>query len=274
MLRRKRKASNRRRREPLAHRARRRFVRSAKLLALIAAVGTLGYSGRWLYTTLMHTERLAVRTFDVSGNVHVEDREVIMLSGIEEGQNILSFDADEAAERIKENPWVDDVKVSRGVPDTVRFEVTERRPLALVKKDDLYVMDRSGVVFKKFTVVDRVDVPVVTGLTEEILSGDDHRLEEGLIALLSMLDGGEGLALSHVSEIHVDPMYGYTLYTLREGVRVELGFGDFEKKFSAFEKVVNLRGDTLAGIEAVDLNNYREVVVRFTPQAARGGGRA
>jgi cell division septal protein FtsQ len=97
-------------------------------------------------------------------------------------------------------------------------------------------------------------------------------VDAGVLELMRVLDGRTGFGLRNVSEINVDAEYGLTLYTLAEGVRLELGRGAFEEKLRAFEKVVRARGGSLEGIETINLNNDHEVVVRLSGDVIKGGG--
>jgi len=265
---------NRRHREPFLKRAGRTLARLMKVAVVLAAVPALGY-GAWRgYLELTTTERLAIETIKIAGAQRVSEDDIYDLAGIEEGDNILSFSAGAVAGKIKRNPWINDAEVSRSLPSTVTIEVTEREPLALVKLDAMYVMDASGVVFKKYSVEDGLDLPVITGLTVDGLRETTGELEEGLLSLLRALKGREGFNLAKVSEIHADRVFGLSVYTLDEGVRLDVGFQGFSPKLASFEKILRTRGGSLRGIEAMDLNNHREVVVRFSANVVKEGGGA
>ncbi|MFQ5735358.1 MAG: cell division protein FtsQ/DivIB [Thermodesulfobacteriota bacterium] len=269
----KKKRRNRKRhKEPFGARARRAVLRTLKVVLVLAALPALGYGGLRFYRVLVTTEYLAVRTINVTGAERVAPEDAIELAGITEGINILSFKASEAVEGLKANPWVKAAEIRRRLPDTVEIHLAERRPMALVSLDGLYVMDSSGVVFKKFAVEDRLDLPVVTGLTREGLEAGGA--QKGLLELVSILSGREGFSMESVSEINVDQTFGLSIYTLNDGVRLAVGTDGFEAKLASFEKVVASRGGALRGVEAMDLNNSRSVVVRFGTGAFKEGGDA
>jgi cell division septal protein FtsQ len=268
------KRSNRRHREPFLKRAGRTLVRSVKLAVVLAAVPVLAYGGWRGYRVLTTTERLAIETIEIAGAFRVSEDDIHDLAGIEEGDNILSFSESAVAGKIRGNPWIKDVDISRSLPSTVTIEVTEREPLALMKLDAMYVMDASGVVFKKYSPEDGLDLPVITGLTADGLRETTGELEEGLRDLLRTLKGREGFNLAKVSEIHADRVFGLSVYTLDEGVRLDVGLEGFSPKLESFEKILKTRGGSLNGIEAMDLNNYREVVVRFSANVVKEGGEA
>ncbi|MBI5237169.1 MAG: FtsQ-type POTRA domain-containing protein [Deltaproteobacteria bacterium] len=263
---------NRRLKEPFFRRARRFALKRFKMAVVIASLPALCYGGWRLYRELITTPYLDIQTINVAGVQRVTEEEVVELSGLSEGQNLLAFRGKDVIAGIKKNPWVEKAEVRRSLPDTVDIEITERQPLVLVKLDDLYVMDREGVVFKKASHEDDLDLPVVTGLTREGLKKDSKGLTEGLLELIRALKDRKGFNLARVSEIHVDPTFGLSVYTLDEGVRLELGVGGYEQKFASFEKILRSREGTLRGIEAMDLNNCREVVVRFNSNVAKEGG--
>ncbi len=268
----KKKRNRKRHKEPLSARAKRTAFRTLKVVAVSVALPALLYGGFRFYNLLVTTERLAVTAINVVGADKVRPEDAIELSGITEGQNILSFKAREAVEGLKANPWVREARIRRRLPGTVEIEIKERVPIALVDLGALYVMDASGEVFKKYSVEDRLDLPVVTGLTKEGLSGGG--VGYGLLELIATLRQREGFGMDDVSEINVDEAFGLSIYTIDGGVRLAVGTDGFAGKLASFEKVVASRGGALAGVEAMDLNNSRSVVVRFTTKAFKEGGDA
>lgn len=266
------KRKNKRLKEPFGKRAKRFAVRSAKVIVVVAALPTVAFGGWWMYRQLVTTEYLSVSTINVAGVEKVTKEEVVELSGIKEGQNILSFKAKDIVSALKKNPWIEEAIIKRSVPDTINIEIKERQPIALVKLDEMYVMDRNGIIFKRFAQEDELDLPVVTGLTKESLN-DASQTEGGLLELLKVLSARNGFNITNISEIHVDATYGLSVFTVEDGVRLDLGKEGFEEKFASFEKILKTRDGILNGIEAMDLSNHREVVVRFTTDVVKEGGK-
>jgi len=175
--------------------------------------------------------------------------------------------------RLKANPWLEAVDINRELPGTIEITVRERDAIALVKLDALYVMDSNGVIFKKYAAEEGLDLPVVTGLSKESLASGTENLEARLMELISVLTNRSGFNITNVSEIKIDADYGLSLFTLDEGVRLDMGMGSFEEKLASFEKILGTRDGVLKGIEAFDLNNHREVIVRFTTDVVKEGGK-
>ena len=266
------KKRNRRHREPLATRASRSAKKWGKILAFTLPLPAIAFGAWWAYGKVTTSEYLAVKDITVIGAERVAPEEVVAASGIVQGQNLFSFSKDEVTARLKANPWLESVEIDREVPGSIEITVRERAAIALVKLDVLYVMDSKGVIFKKYSAEEGLDLPVVTGLSKESLSSATENLEERLMELISVLTNRSGFNITNVSEINIDADHGLSLFTLDEGVRLEVGMGSFEEKLASFEKILGTRGGVLKGIEAFDLNNYREVIVRFTTDVVKEGG--
>ena len=279
----KKKSTNRRQKRPVEG----VFRRVGHALLLTLTVPALTWSGKVLYDETMISPYLEVTEIIVEGAKRVEEREVITLAGLIEGENIFSFDTERAGERVTGHPWVESAMVERRLPGSFIISVRERVPMALIKIDDdsgpLYIMDSGGTVFKPFEASEGVELPIITGFIPVRGGGAEEGNAQGgnsidssagftegahvegqLLTIMELLrDRGGDLSLEMISEVHVDPTYGISVYTLDEGVKVELGFNDFDEKILAFQRVLDEREGSLAGVESVDLDNERGVVMRF-----------
>ena len=266
---------NRRLKEPLRARAWKFIKGSLRTTAALISVPVIVLSSWTAYRELKASPFFAVREITVEGVSAVAKGDVIGLSGIHEGQNMLSFDSDKAAEAIRKNVWITGADVRRMLSGKVRIKVTERRPAAIVKMDELYLMDTDGAVFKKLQSNEGFDLPVVTGLTAEVMMQDmdgGEGLEQGLLTLIKALNERKGFGMKDISEISIDPLYGFSVYTLAEGVRLGLGKDLFEDKVKGFERIVSSRQGALKGITRIDMKSPTEAIVRFEPGVLTEGG--
>jgi cell division protein FtsQ len=274
-MKRKMKKRNRRLKEPLRLRAARAARRAAKVLAFALPVPLLAAGSWWAYGKLVDSAYFNIAGISVTGEENLREEDVIRLSGLKEGENLFSFSKDRVISGLKANPWIESASIDRKLPDKVVIEVKERQPAVLVKTDALYLMDARGIIFKRYSTEDEgLDLPVVTGFVPERLGEREKELEGRLLELISLLTGRSGFNIAGVSEINVDPAHGLSIFTLEEGVRLDIGLDGFEEKLLSFERILGTRGGVLRGIEAFDLNNHREVVVRFATDVAKRGGEA
>jgi cell division protein FtsQ len=129
-------------------------VRWVRIGAIAAGAGVLG----WL---IFLSPVLGVRSIEVSGASVLTDDEVRAAAAIRSGFPLARVDTGEIAARVAALAPVAAVDVSRGLPSTLHITLTERVPVAGVRKDDLYhLFDRDAVVFQtaKSLPVDVVEV--------------------------------------------------------------------------------------------------------------------
>lgn len=282
------KRKNKKAKEALTWRLKDVFLRTVRTIGLLMTAALAFYVGTVVYEELLTSPYLEVKTITVEGAGRVPKQKIVELSGIAMGQNIWSLDPGEAQKRVISHPFVKEAKVKRRLPDRINIVIREREPAAFVMADGLYVMDRSGELFKTYSTEDALDLPVVTAATQlttgdggdgdegeggEGVEGGEYRLKPeflpGLLGLISALKRDDTFRLEDISEIHVDPVHGFSLYTLDEGVRIYMGNGGFEAKLSRLKKVLQARGGSLSSIETIDLTGERGVVVRFTAGEAK-----
>lgn len=261
---------NKKRSEPFFKRAKAFAAARGKVMLVAAALPAAALGGYAGYRQVMTSQYLVITEIAVGGTVRLSKEEIIVESGIKAGENIFSFSASDAVKALKENPWVKEARIGRTGLDAVSIEISERVPLALVRferpgmPDRLRIMDAQGDVFAEYTHEDALDLPVVTGITEGWRERDGVWTAPAVLELIQFLKNRQGFNIEDVSEIHLDKTFGISVYTLNEGVRLDVGNGGFEEKFASFDKIIVSRGGTLRGIEAMNLNDPREVVVKFT----------
>lgn len=76
---------------------------------------------------------LAIKQVAVSGVRHLTSEEMQELAAVPATSTLLRVDTNGIAERVKSNPWVEDVSVRRVFPDTLELQITERAIAAVVE---------------------------------------------------------------------------------------------------------------------------------------------
>lgn len=89
---------------------------------------------------------------------------IIAALGTEIGSPILSFDPDDARERLEQIVWVESATVERRLPSTIHVRISERRPFALWQRNnELVVIDRTGAVIGAEPVARYAFLPIIVG---------------------------------------------------------------------------------------------------------------
>jgi cell division protein FtsQ len=198
------------------------FVGFAVLLAALPLTAT------HLYLYFTSSDHFSVRAVAILGNAHASDEEILTLAGVLSGTNLLTLDTEEVERRVEKHPWVRDAEVEADLPDRLTIRVSERRPMAVASLPQLHMVDDRGVVFKRISSEEVGDLPIITGVTREELA-DDARVDEAQRWLREAVRVADWYVLHPVAkalplgEIHVDPLFGFTVATRREGIEVRLG---------------------------------------------------
>lgn len=80
-----------------------------------------------------------VNTMVVTGNSRYTQEEILAAAGVEQGDNLFTLNKYQIADRIlTQLPYVDDVAISRKLPDTLIFEVSESTGVAWVESGGSY----------------------------------------------------------------------------------------------------------------------------------------
>ena len=167
----------------VARQQRRRRLRLVAFLAVIALIAAAVWTV--FYSSVLSVRDIRVVGLSEEGQV-AGSEQVQNAAGITPGTPIALVEADRAAERIGELPWVDTVEVRRGWPDSIVLAVTERVPVAVVESDDPFDrdgdpirqgVDAGGVVF---------DPPGGLWLTDPVIRGEVRAIPEAVAVVASL----------------------------------------------------------------------------------------
>ena len=90
-----------------------------------------------------------VKTISVVGNEKISTDEIISLSGLQLEENIFKCRKDIITNGIKENAYIDTVKVIRKLPDTIEIAVEERKASFVIQFANVYaVINNQGYVLE------------------------------------------------------------------------------------------------------------------------------
>lgn len=241
------------------------FKKGVRLIGgvlLAALVGLIGYEA---YGVIGRTTFLRLERIEVSELKRLTREEVIGLAGVKPGDDMLGLRLRRIGEQLIKNPWVEKVKVRRYFPHVLAIEVTEREPVAVVNMGYLYYLDKNGEIFKPLNQGDRLDYPVLTGISEEEMGRDPAGSREMLKRardLIALLNARTVFRLEDVSEIHYDKGYGFTLFTAHGGVPVKLGNDAFDEKLARLARVYQELQGQMASLVYIDLDYNDKIIVK------------
>lgn len=220
----------------------RRWGRVLSLVTAIAALGGAVAAAPRGAALLRSAESLRIRTIRFEGLERATADELLALSPVRPGDHLLTADVDGVEQALARHPWVARVEVRRSWPPALTARVVERHAAVLVDLSGLYLVDEAGEPFKRAAAGDGLDLPLVTGLSRaDYVQRRDAiapRLRGALALARAWREGGRDAA-ARLSEIHLDPGDGTTIYVGDEGIQVRLGTGDLEAKLGRLEQVLS-----------------------------------
>jgi cell division protein FtsQ len=147
-----------------------------------------------------------LRDVVVDGAVHADTAEVLRLAGLPDSAAMVDVDARLVADRIQRHPWIQEADVRRLPTGTLRIDLVERTPVALVMGADgrpARYLDAAGHEIP-LDAGAGFDVPLLRGAVPR--AADTRAVEDtDLIALLGALAGATPEVDALISEINYRP---------------------------------------------------------------------
>ncbi len=206
-----------------------------------------------------------VQKVEVHGTQRLSQDEIVTLSGVTSGQNLLALRLKTVGQQVSLNPWVASVRVQRFFPGTIAISIKERQPVAVINMGLLYYLDQGGEPFKPLSHGDSLDYPVVSGISEDDLNADPATTKDALKTvcdLLAALKQHGSFILADVSEIHYDRLQGFTLYTTAGALPIKIGADDFDKKLQRFARIYQNLMTQRSELQYIDLDYSDRIVVK------------
>ena len=211
-----------------------------RVLGVLLAAGLLAAGGYGVFYFVLHSPHFALRTVHISPTRHVTTESLRKRAALPAEVNLFRIDLAAVKKNLAGEPWLRSVTLHRELPATLRIELAEHEPVALICLDSLYLVDEEGEVFKRATPGEYAHLPVITGFGRAAYLIEPE-LTRGQIrtALLALSRYKLGPGRPPIGEAHVDHFIGVTLYT-SSGTALRLGYGseaELDARLGRFDAV-------------------------------------
>ena len=153
-----------------------------KIMCLVfIIIGTMSF--------LMISPVFNIAEIEIENNKKLSQNTYVSLSGIKKGENIYRISKKEIIGKIKENAYVEKVKVKRVLPNKINIEVQERTATYMIPIANSYMyIDNQGYMLE--VSKDKLEVPILIGITtkEENIKVNNRLCEEDLDKLNKVLE--------------------------------------------------------------------------------------
>ena len=169
-----------------------------------------------------------IKDIKVLDNNQVSSDTIISLSELKTGENIFRFSSNKAIDKIKENPYVENVKIHRKIPSTIEIKIEERIPTFSVDYMGKYaIINNQGYILE--ITDNNKELPIILNsstVEQEITTGqrlNDEDLEKLEDILKIMSSAKENNLDKEVTNIDISNKNEYIIYLEQENKYVHLG---------------------------------------------------
>lgn len=224
----------------------RRFrSKGVRIIKLICLAGILG----GVFYLLGYLPFFQINEIDVEGNQALTDEKVVLLSGIQSGENFFYVNTWAAEKRLRVNPFVEGVKVRRALPNKLKIIVTERKAIGYIVTSDGYAqVDQEGRLLAIQQTLSNYNLPVISGVQfSELPAIGGFVKNEKLMQALEILRECDETLLSNIAELNVGQEHYILAYT-NQKLEVRLGGLDqIEQRLQDLNQILTtVVGQTIA----------------------------
>jgi len=139
----------------------RRSLRAEHVLAMFALLAGFFFALDRAYLFLISWDDLTIRKIELRCGRASLRQDLEQFFKVRPLGNILLCDLPALRTAIKAHPWIEDVRIQKIFPATLKIEVLERVPFALLDKGGLVLVDRDGRVLQAPAAANAWACPVV-----------------------------------------------------------------------------------------------------------------
>ena len=213
---------------------------------------------------LSHSTLLKVTTINITGCNHTDRNALIQTSGIKKGDNILSMDLKDKSRMLEKNPLIYKAVVKRQLPNTIEIQIEERKPVAVIKLDDFYLLDTHGEIFNKIERHEK-NLPLLTGISKtDLINNRDrslHVISSAVILAENLLN--KNIPGICASTIRMDSSLGLTIVNSVNNTETYMGFGNYEDKLERLKKITFDLTEKGLLAETINLNSINKAYVKL-----------
>lgn len=201
---------------------------------------------------------------DIAGNHNVARSQLLDVFGGDISRNIFSVPLDERKKQVEQIPWVESATLMRLLPDRIKVQISERKPVAYVEIGSrLSLIDADGVVMEKPSNGEVFPFTVITGMTDsEPLSTRAPRMKI-FTRMMADMDAGGTQYSKDFEEVDISDPDDVKIF-VRDGgggVLLHLGSSNFQERYKLYLANVATWRQQVGQLRSVDLRYDRQVIV-------------
>jgi cell division septal protein FtsQ len=200
-----------------------------------------------------------INEIEITGTKRITEKEVLKRSGLRKNESTIFFSEKEIREEIKKCPWISEVTIKRHVPHKVTIQITEAAPfwIAVGGDGELLYISETGEILGKANLEYGLDFPLLVG---DGISNTDLLAKALEIRRLAI--NSEVLNLKEISEIHLDTVYGISVFTIDKR-HIDFGSGNITEKWYKMEKIMKYTRKINLMEQYINISSEKQGIVDF-----------
>lgn len=229
-----------------------------RIAGVVALLLLLYTCGNLMWRHVRSAPAFATKRIDIQGHNQLSRADVQRIAGIALGQNIFQTSKEQALERLRAEPWIENAEVERHLPGSYLINIHERQAVALLAAGQLYLVSEEGHAFKPLAAGDPANLPVITGIDATVIERDKRAAAADLIDAVGLLREYTAAGLSRrepISEVHIETDGSLSCYVGADATRVRMGRPPYQPKLLRLREVFGQLASQNARARYVLLDN-------------------
>lgn len=230
-----------------------RILTTGSKILLALGVITVGF---WIWQHTQSDSRFAVKEVEITGAKHTPRAALASVTAGYTGTNLFKIDIARVQNDLRGLSWVNRIDIEKKLPNTLRINVTERSPVALVRTGErIQYVDEQGVTFAELSPeVGDDDLPLIA-------NADGAELLR-TVNFVRALRSSDPLLYSRISEVHPIAPRGFVMFDRELGATVYANAEDVSAKWRNLYSIVKAERLGRGEIEYADLRFSDRIVVK------------
>lgn len=166
----------------LTKKVKRKRLNVPRLLVIILFIYILVCAGMYVY-------KQPINHYEIIGNEHVSDVEILRSTGLYKYPSYLSISRRKIRNKLEANPLIKSAKISYRWNFTIRIEIEENKPLFLVKATNQICLADGSLIDNDNTVV---GIPTLLNTTPEsvmkLFANNLNEVDDGVLYMINEIE--------------------------------------------------------------------------------------
>jgi cell division protein FtsQ len=190
---------------------------------LVLFIAGVSFGLLYSYKDLTTNSWFALKTLEIHGNSRVSSKDILEITGLDHGANLLALRLDQVENTVIRNPWVRGVSVKRVLPDKLVIGLEEKTPVFWVlHSGSLHYADAWGSPIAPVKAGKFASLPAL-----EVESGAEDATRALPDLVKSLQESQLPLSLASVSWVRLSASRGVEVYLEDSRLKLTIGLEEW-----------------------------------------------